>query len=142
MEGKTLVNDIVIYSILIDSLCDAGKLIVARKLFYSLPTKGLQPNVRTYTIMPKGLCKEGLIDEESELLEKMDGNGCSPIDCTYNTIIQGLLQHNEMSKATKHLKIVVDKGLLANSMIATILVDLLSFRQVDKNIQELLLKFV
>nr|XP_023918814.1 pentatricopeptide repeat-containing protein At3g22470, mitochondrial-like [Quercus suber] len=142
MEGKTLVNDIVIYSILIDSLCDAGKLIVARKLFYSLPTKGLQPNVRTYTIMLKGLCKEGLIDEESELLEKMDGNGCSPIDCTYNTIIQGLLQHNEMSKAIKHLKIMVDKGFLANSTIATMLVDLLSSSQVDKNIQELLLKFV
>ena len=74
MEDKKLDHNIVIYNILIDGLCNAGKLIAARELFYSLPTKGLKPHVWTYNIMIKGFCKEGLIDEVSELLEKMDGN--------------------------------------------------------------------
>ena len=74
MEDKMLGNDIVIYNILIDGLCNVGKLTAARELFYSLLAKGLQPNVQTYNIMIKGFCKEGLIDEASELLEKMDGN--------------------------------------------------------------------
>ena len=64
--------------------------------------------------MIKGLCQEELINEACELLEKMDENGGSPNDCTYNRIIQGLLQHDETSKAMKHLKIIVDKGFFSN----------------------------
>uniref|UniRef100_A0A2N9EBU1 Pentacotripeptide-repeat region of PRORP domain-containing protein n=1 Tax=Fagus sylvatica TaxID=28930 RepID=A0A2N9EBU1_FAGSY len=128
--------------ILIDGLFNVGKLTTAREVFYSLPTKGLQPNVRTYTIMIKGLCQEGLIDEASELLEKMDENGCSPNDRTYNRIIQGLLQHNETSKAMKYLQIMVDKGFSANATTVAMLFDLLSSNQVDNNIQEFFRKFV
>ena len=140
MEDKTLCNDIVIYSILIDGLCNVKNLKVARELFYSLFAKGLQPNVRTYTIMLKGLCKEGLLEEASEIFEKMDGSSCSPDDCTYNTIIQGLLQHNEMSKAMKYLEIMVDKDFSANATTAFMLVDLLSANPADKALQELLIK--
>ena len=92
--------------------------------------------------MLKRLCEEELIDEASELLEKMDGNGCTPNDRTYNTIIYGLLKQNETSKAMKYLKIMVDKGFSGNVTVATMLVDLLSSNKVDKNIQELLHKFV
>ena len=84
--------------------------------------------------MIKGLCQEELIDEACELLEKMDGNGCSPNNRTYNKIIQGLLQHNETSKATKYLQIMVDKGFSADATTAS----MLSSNQVDKNIQEFL----
>ena len=60
--------------------------------------------------MIKGLCQEELIDEECELLEKWDGNGGSPNDRMYNKVIQGLLQHDETSKAMKHLQKMVYKG--------------------------------
>ena len=72
----------------------------------------------------------------------MDGSGCSPDYCTYNTIIQGLLQHNETSKTMKYLKIMVDKGFSANATVASMLSDMLSSNQVDKNIQEFLQKLV
>ena len=45
MEDKMLGNNIVIYNILNDGLCNAENLTVTRELFYSLPAKGLQPNV-------------------------------------------------------------------------------------------------
>ena len=73
MEDKNLDRNIVIYSILIHGLCNAGKLSAARELFYSLSTKGLQPNVRTYTIMLKGLCKEGLLKKQVRYLRKWMG---------------------------------------------------------------------
>ena len=88
--------------------------------------------------MIKGFCKEGLIDEASELLEKMDGNHFSPNDRTYNTIIQGLLQQNETAKALELIKIMVDKGFLANATTASMVVDLLSANLGDKALQELL----
>ena len=75
-----------------------------------------------------------------ELLEKVDGNGCLPNDRTYNTIIQGLLQHNETSRVMKYLHIMVEKGFSANATTATMFIDLLSTKQVDKTIQELLKK--
>jgi pentatricopeptide repeat protein len=114
---------------------NVGKLMIGRELFNTLPTKGLQANVRTYNIMIKGLCKEGLLIEAMELFEKMEENGCSPNDFTYNTIIQGFLQHNETSWVVKYIKTMVDKGFSANATIATILIDLLSTNQVDKTLQ-------
>ena len=79
----------------------------------------------------KGFAKtktqEELIDEACELLEKWDGNGGSPNDRMYNEVIQGLLQHDETSKAMKHLQIMVDKGFFpANATNASMLVELLS----------------
>ena len=68
----------------------------------------------------------------------MEGNGCSPNDRTYNRIIQGLLQHSKTSKATKYLQIMVDKGFLANATTVSMLVDMVSSNQVDKNILEFL----
>jgi hypothetical protein len=49
-------------------MCNVGKITVAREFFNTLPTKGLQPSVRTYNIMIKGLYKEGLLNEARKLL--------------------------------------------------------------------------
>ena len=59
MEDKNLDRNFVIYSILIDCMCNVGEVMAARELFYSLATKGFQPDVWTYNIMIKGLCKKG-----------------------------------------------------------------------------------
>ena len=109
-DGRLNHNILIYYNILIEGLCNSGKLTIAREVFYSLPTKVLQPDVPTYSITIKGFCQEELIDEACELLEKWDGNGGSPNDHAYNKVIQGLLQNDETSKATKHLQITVNKG--------------------------------
>ncbi|XP_059441423.1 uncharacterized protein LOC132173823 isoform X2 [Corylus avellana] len=88
-------SNILFHNTLIDGMCNAGKPTIAREMFSSLPTKGLQPNDRTSNIMINGFCKEELLNEARELFEKMNKNGCSPDHFTYNIIIQGFLQHNE-----------------------------------------------
>ena len=102
-------SNISFYNTLIDDMCNAGKLTIAREMFNSLPTKGLQPNVRTYNIMINGFCKEGLLNEARELFEKMDKNNCS--------LNQGFLQQNEISWA---------------ATTETTWIDLLSAKKVDK----------
>ena len=77
-------NDIVIYHILIDGMCEAGKLKLAREIFSSLSDKGLQPNVSTYTTMIDGLCNEGLLDEVSYLKEWMRLDPYQMIALIYN----------------------------------------------------------
>ena len=42
MEDNKLHHNTMIYNILIDGLCNAKEVTIARKIFYCLPTKGLQ----------------------------------------------------------------------------------------------------
>ena len=42
MEDNKLHHNTVIYNVLIDGLCNAEEITIARKIFYCLPTKGLQ----------------------------------------------------------------------------------------------------
>jgi pentatricopeptide repeat protein len=76
MEDKNLDLNIVIFSVLIDGMCNARKLITSREMFSSLPTRGLQWNVPTHNIMIKELCKKGLLNEERELFEKIEEKDC------------------------------------------------------------------
>ncbi|XP_016667428.1 pentatricopeptide repeat-containing protein At1g62930, chloroplastic-like [Gossypium hirsutum] len=64
MQNGGLELDIVPYTILIDGLCKAGHIEVAKELFRQLSDSGLKPNVYKYGVMINGLCKEGLPDEQ------------------------------------------------------------------------------
>ncbi|XP_059441427.1 pentatricopeptide repeat-containing protein At1g64100-like [Corylus avellana] len=128
-------SKILFHNTLIDGMCNAGKLTIAREMFSSLPTKGLQPNDRTYNIMINGFCKEGLLKEARELFEKMNKNGCSPDHFTYNIIIQGFLQHNETSWAVKYFQMMVDKGFSANVTTNTIWTNLFSTKKVEQTVK-------
>ncbi|XP_052882198.1 pentatricopeptide repeat-containing protein At5g16640, mitochondrial-like [Gossypium arboreum] len=65
MQNGGLELDIVPYTILIDGLCKAGHIEVAKELFRQLSDSGLKPNVYKYGVMINGLCKEGLPDEQT-----------------------------------------------------------------------------
>ncbi|XP_059444414.1 pentatricopeptide repeat-containing protein At1g64100-like [Corylus avellana] len=125
-------SNILFHNTLIDGMCNAGKLTIAREMFNSLPTKGLQPNYRTYNIMINGFCKEGLLNEARELFEKMNKNGCSPDHFTYNIIIQSFLQHNETSWVVKYFQMMVDKGFSANVTTNTIWTNLFSAKKAEQ----------
>ncbi|XP_061993401.1 pentatricopeptide repeat-containing protein At1g62720-like [Rosa rugosa] len=56
-EANKFEPNVVVYTVVIEGLCKAGKFESARDLFSHLSTKGVQPNVTTYTIMISGLCK-------------------------------------------------------------------------------------
>ena len=85
MESRRILGwIIVIYHILIDGMCEARKLKLAREIFSSLSNKGLQPNVSTYTTMIDGLCNEGLLDEASYLKEWMRLDAYRMIALIYN----------------------------------------------------------
>lgn len=94
IEGSNMDPNIPIYTIVIDGMCRADELEVARDLSYYL-CKGLNPSTWTYNIMLNGLFKRGLLDEANNLFIKMERNDYSPNDHTYNTITRGSLQNKE-----------------------------------------------
>ncbi|KAK8643805.1 hypothetical protein V6N13_013082 [Hibiscus sabdariffa] len=71
MRNNGLELDIVPYSILMDGLCKARHINVAKELFYKLLENGLKPHVYTCTIMINGFLKEGLLDEAYQLFRSM-----------------------------------------------------------------------
>ncbi|PRQ34859.1 putative pentatricopeptide [Rosa chinensis] len=137
MEANKVELNIVVYILVIEGLCKAGKIESARDLFCGLSSK-VQPNVRTYTVMIQGLCRHGLIIEAEKLLREMEGKGCSANGCTYNTIIRGLLNKNDTSLATRLIQEMLERGFSADASTMELIVDLLSKDIVDPALLPLL----
>uniref|UniRef100_A0A6M2ERJ1 Uncharacterized protein n=1 Tax=Populus davidiana TaxID=266767 RepID=A0A6M2ERJ1_9ROSI len=70
MQRSTVKPNLVIYTILVDSLCNCGKLKDGKELFYGHSDEGFQPNVCTYTGLIAALC-EGLIIEAHGISRQM-----------------------------------------------------------------------
>ncbi|KAE9453067.1 hypothetical protein C3L33_15039, partial [Rhododendron williamsianum] len=102
MQDRGITPNTVVYGILINGMCEAGKIEDARKLFSSISAKGLKPNVKTYTALIGGLCKEALLDEAEELLLQMEGDGCPPNDVTYNIVVRAFLKRGDKHKIVGH----------------------------------------
>ncbi|XP_057250351.1 putative pentatricopeptide repeat-containing protein At1g12700, mitochondrial [Beta vulgaris subsp. vulgaris] len=142
MEDNRVKPTVVIYAILMDSLCEAGKLEDAAKFFLDLVLKRLEPNVKIYTILMKGFCKKGLMDEANQLLRKMENDGCSPDDLTYNTIIRGYILKNDLTNALYYCDLMVSKGFKGNADTFSLLAGLLSSNNLSDSSKALLRKFL
>ncbi|KAK8643711.1 hypothetical protein V6N13_012994 [Hibiscus sabdariffa] len=123
MQNSKLELGIVSYNIVIDGLCKAGHIEVAKELFRELAFNGLKPNVYTYTIMINGLCKERLPDEAHELFRSMRDDDCLPNGCHYNVMIQGFLRNKYTLEATQLVAEMVGKGFFADICTATLFVN-------------------
>ncbi|KAI9087723.1 hypothetical protein K1719_030355 [Acacia pycnantha] len=81
--------------------------------------------------MIKGLCKEGLVDEAENLLTNLEQNGSLLNSCTYNVFVQGLLFKRVSSKTMKYLKVMKEKGFVADAATTEMLVNYASTNQED-----------
>ncbi|KAE9453068.1 hypothetical protein C3L33_15038, partial [Rhododendron williamsianum] len=110
MQDHSITLNIVVYGILINGMCEAGKIEDARKLFSSISTKGLKPNVKIYTALIGGLCKEALLDEAEELFLQMEGDGCPPDDVTYNIVVRAFLKRGDKHKVMILLQEMINRN--------------------------------
>ncbi|KAM7274832.1 hypothetical protein ACFE04_016698 [Oxalis oulophora] len=93
--------DIITYNTLVDGLCQAGKVKIARNLVNGMSKKkdaNLQPNVVTFTTLIRGYSMKREIDEALSVLEEMKSRGLKPNAITYNTLIQGLCEARNFDK--------------------------------------------
>ncbi|XP_074319138.1 uncharacterized protein LOC141656164 [Silene latifolia] len=141
MENNGMAPEIVTYSILINGLCEAGRLVEAAKVFSFLVVKRLRPNVTTYTTMVKVLCRQGLLGDATKLLKEMADNGCPPNGRTYNTIIKGFLNANDITMALDHLRIMRSLRFAVDDKTASLFLGLLTARDVNNKDKALVQKY-
>ncbi|KAE9452965.1 hypothetical protein C3L33_15139, partial [Rhododendron williamsianum] len=98
MQDQGITPNIVIYNILINGMCKAGKIDDSWKIFSSISARGLQPTIKTYNTMISGLCKETMLDEVEELLWQMEGGRCPPDDVTYNIVVRAFRKRGDNDK--------------------------------------------
>uniref|UniRef100_A0A2C9W657 Pentacotripeptide-repeat region of PRORP domain-containing protein n=1 Tax=Manihot esculenta TaxID=3983 RepID=A0A2C9W657_MANES len=128
--------DRITFSILLDGLCKQGDLDDALTLFNVMEKSRLkpdhviynilinEPDVDTYSTIIKGFCNEGLLDEAYKTFRGVEDGGCLPDGCCYNVIIQGFLKLKELTKASKLIDEMVDKGFSANATTAELVIHL------------------
>lgn len=90
--------DLVTYNTIIDGLCRAGKVSIARNVVNGMHNKceSLRPNVVSYTTLMRGYCGKREIEEALDVLKEMVGKGIKPNQFTYNTIIKGLCETQKL----------------------------------------------
>ncbi|GAA0165402.1 hypothetical protein LIER_20813 [Lithospermum erythrorhizon] len=106
MEKFGCEGDVVTYNTIVDGLCRAGKVGIARNVLRGMSRKGLDlsPNVVTYTTLIRGYCGKGLIDEASDVYEEMITRGIMPNEVTYNTLIPGLCEAHKLDRVKEVLE--------------------------------------
>ncbi|XP_038896391.1 LOW QUALITY PROTEIN: pentatricopeptide repeat-containing protein At3g22470, mitochondrial-like [Benincasa hispida] len=117
---------------------EAGKLETAWEQFEKLSQEGLQPDVVTYSIMIHGFCKGGQVDKANILFQKMKENGCTPNIITYSTLLCGFCESNKSDEVVQQM---VQKDVLPEAGICTIVVDMVCKDEKYQECLDLLRKF-
>ncbi|KAJ8426587.1 LOW QUALITY PROTEIN: hypothetical protein Cgig2_018055 [Carnegiea gigantea] len=87
--------DVQTYNVLIDMLCEEGRVDEAQAILELMINRSKPPNIIAYTALLDGYCLRGQMDEAMELMEVMARNGCNPDVVTFSTLI------NEFCKSTR-----------------------------------------
>ncbi|KAG2693994.1 hypothetical protein I3760_08G121200 [Carya illinoinensis] len=112
MEDANFILNAALYNPIICSLFKDGLLTDAFKLFSTMMSKGIQPDLFTYNHLIQGLCtfghwkeaaKLGKMTEAKEALDMMTEKGIEPNVFTHNSLIDCYCQQNKMDEAVKTL---------------------------------------
>ncbi|CAH2048202.1 unnamed protein product, partial [Thlaspi arvense] len=85
-------------------MCKAGKVEDAWDLFSCLSLKGVKPNVVTCNTMISGLCRKDLLQEADALFRKMKEDGPLPDSGTYNALIGARLRDAASAELIKEMR--------------------------------------
>ncbi|XP_026385121.1 pentatricopeptide repeat-containing protein At1g63330-like [Papaver somniferum] len=118
-DGSGIIANIEMYRILIQGLCQAGKLEDARKLFIDIPNKGLAHDVVTYTTMINSLFCEKMLSEANALIIQMEEKGCLQDARAFDTIIRGFLIAKETAKALHFLRKMRSRNISPSDSVIT-----------------------
>ncbi|XP_023644130.1 pentatricopeptide repeat-containing protein At1g63330 [Capsella rubella] len=151
MVFKQMVYDgvppsIMIYNILLDGLCNYGKLETAMAgkvgeawdLFCSLNHKGVRPCVVTYNTMISGLCGKRLLHKGDALFRKMKEDGILPDDCIYNTLIRAHLRDGDKAASAELIKEMRSCGFAGDASTFGLVTNMLYDGRLDKSFLNLL----
>ncbi|GLT29648.1 hypothetical protein SLA2020_045010 [Shorea laevis] len=124
VAGDSLpLEDVVDYTILIDSICKAGYLSQALDLCVFARSKGITPDIVTYNSVINGLCRQGCLVEAFRLFDSLDKTDLVPSEITYATLIDNLSKQGFLLDARQLFDSMVSKGYKPNTHVYNSLID-------------------
>ncbi|KAI9115341.1 hypothetical protein K1719_013660 [Acacia pycnantha] len=93
----------VAYNVLLDALCEMGKVDDASELLKYMKHKNMVLDIKHYTTLIKGYCLQGKLNLAFNTFEEMKEKGFKPDIVTYNVLASGLSRNVHADKSTKLL---------------------------------------
>ncbi|XP_057963279.1 putative pentatricopeptide repeat-containing protein At5g08310, mitochondrial [Malania oleifera] len=104
-KGKEVAHpDTTSFSIVINCLCETGRLDMALGLFRDMVRTGCKLNVLLYNNLINGLCNCDRLEESFELLREMKSSGFKPTQFTHNSIFGCLCRREDVEGALNLLR--------------------------------------
>ncbi|XP_078172473.1 tetratricopeptide repeat (TPR)-like superfamily protein [Carex rostrata] len=115
--------NVVTYGALVDGLCKAHKVTMARDLLDAMSTVGCEPNHMVYDALIAGLCKADKLGDAHEVFVKMTERGYLPNVYTYSTLIDKLFKDRRLDLALKVLAKMLESSCAPNVVTYTEMID-------------------
>ncbi|KAJ4756456.1 Tetratricopeptide repeat (TPR)-like superfamily protein [Rhynchospora pubera] len=115
--------NVVTYGALVDGLCKAHKVTMARDLLNVMSSVGCEPNHMVYDALINGFCKADKLDDAHEVFVKMTQKGYLPNVYTYSTLIDKLFKDRRLDLALKVLAKMLESSCTPNVVTYTEMID-------------------
>lgn len=109
MQKKGCVPDAFSYSLLMNCLCEGGRVYEAQALLNEMCQKGISPNASLFNTLIGGFCKAGNVDEAWKLLERAEAV-CTMDVPAYSMLFNELCKSGRLFDAQNVLDIILQKG--------------------------------
>lgn len=106
----------VMYTTLIDNLCENKDIQGARKLWFEMIGGRISPNEYSYNAFVSGLFRNGYIDEAEKLHKEMLDKGFPETTVSFNTRIYGLCINSQVKEARVLFEEMNEKGIARDSI--------------------------
>lgn len=117
--------NVVVYTALLDGMCDLGDVDAAFGLVEEMENGKLgascAPNVVTYTCLLKCLCGKGKLGEALGVLDRMAARGVLPNRVFMRTLVEGVCAEHRVADAYAVVERLVGDGSLSNEQCYNVL---------------------
>ncbi|CAI9781186.1 unnamed protein product [Fraxinus pennsylvanica] len=107
-----------VYNRVLDGLCKAGEIDIAKRESLILPLSYLKAcpkrawhqQLLPLNIMINGFCKNGEMEKANNLFLEMEKESCAPVVVTFNTLMRGFCNNNEAPKVIELLHEMAERN--------------------------------
>ncbi|KAG6650722.1 putative pentatricopeptide repeat-containing protein At5g08310, mitochondrial isoform X1 [Carya illinoinensis] len=129
-------SNILLYSNLIDALCNSNRLVESYKLLSEMKVSGFEPTQFIHNCIFGCICKREDVAAALDMLREMSAHGHEPWTKYLSLLVKGLCKHGRALEALKFLSNVVQEGFLPDIIAYSAALDgLIKIHEVDQALE-------